>query len=131
MDENFSRGVFWGQELESGVRFLKFSPEGRQIGPPTAKTAIFKSCLDFNETRSRGVFWGVEHESELRFYKFSSEVGEIGPPTAKTSFLKPPYRNWQFSLWEVRFHPLLMRIYKIGVQIRVLRPKKSPWTEFR
>ena len=55
LDENFGRGVFWGLEFESEVRFLKFSSEGGQIEPPTAKTAILKKCLDFNETRSMGV----------------------------------------------------------------------------
>jgi hypothetical protein len=72
-------------EHESEVRFSKFSSEGGQIGPPTAKTAIFKNCSDFNETRSREGFSGVEHEYEVRFSKFSSEGGQIGPPTAKTA----------------------------------------------
>ena len=86
MDENFGRGVFWGQELESEVRFLKFSSEVGEIGPPTAKTAIFKSCLDFNETRSTGGFWGVEHESELRFLTFSLK-------SVKTDLIQ---RKWTF-----------------------------------
>ena len=42
--EKFSMGVFWALESESGVGFFKFSLEGGQIGPPTAKTAIFKNC---------------------------------------------------------------------------------------
>ncbi len=67
MDENFGRGVFWGQELESEVRFLKFSSEVGEIGPPTAKIAIFKNGFDFNDTRTMDGIWGVVFESEFRF----------------------------------------------------------------
>ena len=49
LDQNFGSGVFWGQELESEVWFLKFSSEVGEIGPPTAKTAIFRS--DFTHFR--------------------------------------------------------------------------------
>ena len=86
--ENFIRGVFRGVEFKSEVRFLKFSPEVGEIGPPTAKTVFFLNCLYFNENRLRGSFWGVEHESDVRFLKFSLKVGEIGPPTSKTDFFK-------------------------------------------
>ena len=33
-------------------------------------------------------------------------------------------------MWEVRFHPLSMKILNIGLRIRVLHPKNYPWTEF-
>ncbi len=82
------KGGFWGVEPESEVRFLKFSSEGGEIGPPTAKSENFKIDRMSMKLGPRGVFWGVEHESELRFLKFSSEGGEIDLPQRKLPFLK-------------------------------------------
>ena len=56
--ENFSRGVFWGLEFESGLRFLKFSPERGEFGPPTANMSFLKIAW-ISMKLGPGVVFGV------------------------------------------------------------------------
>ncbi len=61
----------------------------------------------------------------FRFLIFCQENREMDPHVENCPFLKIAiFKKWQFSMWEVRFDPLPVKIFKIGLQIRVLHPKK-------